>query len=149
MTTNEAIAKYNFISKVILQNGNEELSKDLKVKVMAMRIELNKIKKSFDEDSKTFVDELLTEDFKTLAQKQDKTQEEEAEYKLQEAKVNEAYADYVVKLGNKEVDVESTLTLDEFNEIVSVNSGNNVEINGNKIPAADVLEIIYNLFVKE
>ena len=114
MTTNEAIAKYNFISKVILQNGNEELSKDLKVKVMAMRIELNKIKKSFDEDSKTFVDELLTEDFKTLAQKQDKTQEEETEYKLQEAKVNEAYADYVVKLGNKEVDVESTLTLDEF-----------------------------------
>ena len=122
MTTNEAIAKYNFISKVILQNGNEELSKDLKVKVMAMRIELNKIKKSFDEDSKTFVDELLTEDFKTLAQKQDKTQEEEAEYKLQEAKVNETYADYVVKLGNKEVDVESTLTLDEFNEIVNVNS---------------------------
>ena len=149
MTTNEAIAKYNFISKVILQNGNEELSKDLKVKVMAMRIELNKIKKSFDEDSKTFVDELLTEDFKTLAQKQDKTQEEEAEYKLQEAKVNEAYADYVVKLGNKEVDVESTLTLDEFNEIVNVNSGNNVEINGNKISAADFLEIIYNLFVKE
>ena len=149
MTTNEAIAKYNFISKVILQNGNEELSKDLKVKVMAMRIELNKIKKSFDEDSKTFVDELLTEDFKTLAQKQDKTQEEEAEYKLQEAKVNEAYADYVVKLGNKEVDVESTLTLDEFNEIVNVNSGNNVEINGNKIPAADFLEIIYNFFVKE
>ena len=149
MTTNEAIAKYNFISKVILQNGNEELSKNLKVKVMAMRIELNKIKKSFDEDSKTFVDELLTEDFKTLAQKQDKTQEEEAEYKLQEAKVNEAYADYVVKLGNKEVDVESNLTLDEFNEIVNVNSGNNVEINGNKIPAADFLEIIYNLFVKE
>ena len=65
MTTNEAIAKYNFISKVILQNGNEELSKDLKVKVMAMRIELNKIKKSVDEDSRTFVDELLTEDFKT------------------------------------------------------------------------------------
>ena len=149
MTTNEAIAKYNFISKVILQDGNEELSKDLKVKVMAMRIELSKIKKSFDEDSKAFVDELITDDFRNLAQKQDRTEEEEAEYRAQEAKINEAYADYIIKLGNKEVDIESELTKDDFNEIVNVNSGNNVEINGNKIPAADFLEIIYSLFVKE
>ena len=62
MTTNEAIAKYNFISKVLLQNGNDELSKELKVKVMTMRIDLSKIKKTFDEDSKALVDELITDD---------------------------------------------------------------------------------------
>lgn len=149
MTTNEAIAKYNFISKVVLQNGNEELSKNLKVKVMSMRIELNKIKKAFDEDTKTFIDELITDDFRKLAQKQDKTDEEQVLYKEQETKINEAYSEYIVQRSNKEVDVKSELTVDEFNEIVGVNSGNDVEINGNKITAADFLEILYTLFVKE
>ena len=51
MTTNEAIARYNFISKVLLKNGNDELSKEMKVKVMSMRIELSKINKQFDEFS--------------------------------------------------------------------------------------------------
>jgi len=39
--------------------------------------------------------------------------------------------------------------MDEYSEIVEVNAGNDVEINGNKIPAADFLEIVYDLFVKE
>lgn len=149
MTTSEAIAKYNFISKVVLKNGNEELSKELKVKVMSMRIELNKIKKAFDEDTKTFIDELITDDFRKLAQKQDKTDEEQASYKEQEAKINEAYSEYIIQRSNKEVDVKSELTVDEFNEIVGVNSGNDVEINGNKITAGDFLEVLYTLFVKE
>jgi hypothetical protein len=149
MTTNEAIAKYNFISKVLLKNENDELSKELKVKVMAMRIELSKIKKAFDEDSKAFVDELITDDFRTLAQKQDKTEEEQAKYKEEEAKINETYAAYIIQLGNKEVEDNVKLTNDEFNEIVSVNSGNDVNINGNNIPAGDFLEIIYSLFVSE
>lgn len=149
MTTNEAIAKYNFISKVVLKNGNEELSKELKVKVMSMRIELSKIKKAFDEDTKTFIDGIVTEDFKNLAQKQNKTEEEQVEYTNQERNINEAYQEYIIQLSNKEVDVKSELSADEFNEIVVVNSGNDVEINGNKIPAADFLEILYTLFVKE
>ena len=148
MTTNEAIARYNFISKVLLKNGNDELSKEMKVKVMSMRIELSKIKKQFDEDTKAFIDQMVTDDFKTLAQKQDKTEEEQAEYREQESKINEAYSEYVIQLGNKDVEVNAEFTINEYNDIVAVNADNNVEINGNKIPAGDFLEILYTLFVK-
>ncbi len=50
MTTNEALVKQNFITKVILKEGDNELSKELKVKIMGMRIKLAKVRKEFDED---------------------------------------------------------------------------------------------------
>lgn len=146
MTTNEAIAKYNFISKAVLSG---DLSKEMKVKVMTMRIELSKIKKSFDEDSKAFADQIVTDDFRNLAMKQDKTDEEKVEYSKQEAEINEAYIAYIQQLGQKEVNVDTTLTVDEYNELMVVNVDNDVEINGQKISAGDYLEILYTLFVKE
>lgn len=149
MTTNEAIAKYNFISKVLLKSADGELSRDTKVKVMSMRIELSKIKKAFDEDAKAFADELLTEDFRNLAQKQDRTEDEQNEYITQEVKINEAYNMYTSKLGQKEVDVDASLTEEEYNEIMLVNVDNDVTINNQNIPAGDFLEIIYALFVNE
>jgi hypothetical protein len=45
--------------------------------------------------------------------------------------------------------IDDSFTMDEYSDIVDVNSGNDVEINGNKIKATDFLEIIYDLFVKE
>ena len=44
MTTNEALIRHNFMSKVILKSGEKELSKSLKVKVMQIRIKLAKIR---------------------------------------------------------------------------------------------------------
>ena len=42
---------------------------------------------------------------------------------------------------------DDKLTDDEYAEILDVNSGNDVEINGVKIKAADLMEIFYELFV--
>jgi hypothetical protein len=44
---------------------------------------------------------------------------------------------------------DDTFTLDEYFDIVDVNSGNDVVINGNTIKAMDLLDIIMTLFVKE
>ena len=52
MTTNEILTMQNYLTKIVLKNGDSELSKDLKVKIMKMRIEMSKIRKSFDEDLK-------------------------------------------------------------------------------------------------
>ena len=50
MTTNEVLTRHNFVSKLLLKDGDKELSRDLKVKVMGMRIEYGKIRKHFEED---------------------------------------------------------------------------------------------------
>ena len=76
MTLNEVLARQNFINQLVLKNGENELPKELKVKLMGMRIKLNKIRNQHDEDSKEAVKGLKPDNFDALYQKEDKTEEE-------------------------------------------------------------------------
>lgn len=150
MILNDILTKQNVFTKIILKDSEKELSKELKVKVMRIRMAYTKIKKAFDEDVKEFTEELIPEELKELNQKENRSEEENARMEELTNKVNSEYQEFLTQKGNEEVkDVEDILTMDEYSDIVEVNAGNDVEINGNKIAAADFLEIIYDLFVKE
>jgi hypothetical protein len=150
MILNDVLTKQNVFTKIVLKDGNKELSKELKVKVMRIRMSYTKIKKAFDEDVKEFTEELVPEELKELNQKENRSEEENARMEELTNKVNSEYQEFLIQKGNEEVkDIEDTLTMDEYSDIVEVNAGNDVEINGNKIAAADFLEIVYDLFVKE
>lgn len=150
MILNDVLTKQNVFTKIVLKDGNKELSKELKVKVMRIRMSYTKIKKAFDEDVKEFTEELVPEELKELNQKENRSEEENARMEELTNKVNSEYQEFLMQKGNEEVkDIEDTLTMDEYSDIVEVNAGNDVEINGNKIAAADFLEIVYDLFVKE
>ena len=151
MTTNEILAIQNYLTKIVLKNGDSELSKDLKVKVMKMRIEMSKIRKAFDEDLKQFMDELISDRFKELRDKpeDERTEEEKKEFEQLIAKANSDYEVYIRQRSQDEVTLNTcTFTEDEFNEILEVNSDIEAEINGVKMSAADILEAVYVLFVK-
>lgn len=150
MIFNDVLTKQNVFTKIILKDGDKELSKELKVKVMRIRMAYTKAKKAFDEEVKEFTEELIPEELKELNQKENRSDEENARMEELTNKVNSEYQEFLIQKGNEEVkDIEDTLTMDEYSDIVEVNAGNDVEINGNKIAAADFLEIIYDLFVKE
>lgn len=149
MTTNEALIKQNFIAKVLLKKDDNELSKELKVKIMGMRIKLGKVRKEFDEDVQEAVKGFTPEGFAELVQKQEKTEEETKKIEEWNKQINEEYQAYVIKRGQEEVSVDAKLTEDEYNELIEVNADNDVEINGQKLNAADFLEILYTLFVEE
>ena len=150
MILNDVLTKQNVFTKIILKDGEKELSKELKVKVMRIRMAYTKAKKAFDEEVKEFTEELVPEELKELNQKENRTDAENAHMEELTNKVNSEYQEFLIQKGNEEVkDIEDTLTMDEYTEIVDVNAGNNVEINGNKILAADFLEIVLDLFVKE
>ena len=149
MTTNEALVKQNFITKVLLKEGDNELSKNLKVKIMSMRIKLGKVRKDFDEDVQEAVKGFTPEGYAELVQKQERTDEDNKKLEDMNKQVQEMYSEYVVKRGQEEVDIETKLTEDEYNEIIEVNASNDVEINGQKLNAADFLEVLYSLFVEE
>lgn len=148
MTLNEALMKQNFIVKVLLKDGNEELSKALKVKIMKIRIALGKFRKQFDEDIQEAIKGLKPDNFDELAQKQDKTPEEEEMFKAMSDKINEEYNLFLIEKGKDEVIFNEVFTEEEYEEILEINAGNDVEINGNKLQAADFLEIIHGLFVE-
>ena len=150
MTTNEVLTRHNFVSKLLLKDGDKELSRDLKVKVMGMRIEYGKIRKQFDEDVQEFVKSLNSDKLTELQQKGDRTEAEEKELQELTDKLNGDYRAYVESRLKEEVTVsDKTFTEADYAELVEVNAGNDVEINGTKLSAADFLEILYSLFVEE
>lgn len=151
MTLNDVLTKQNVITKIILKDGDKELSKELKVKIMRIRMAYNKIKKQFDDDTQEFANQIITDELRELAEKTDRTPEEDARFNELNDKTNSEYQEYLVQKGLEEIsDVpDDTLSLDEYSDILDVNSGNDVEINGNTIKAADLMEIVLDLFVKE
>jgi len=66
-------------------------------------------------------------------------------------KANSEYQEYLVQKGLEEIELptDDSFTLDEYSDILDINSGNDVEINGNKVKAADLMEIFFDLYVKE
>lgn len=130
MVLQKVLIKQNFINKIIVKDGNEELSNNLKVKLMKMRIKLNKIKKQFDEDC-DFMLKQVKEQYK------DDNENIEINYNLLlEEKLKE------------KIDFNDKFTDDEYEEILIVNSNNNVTINGINIDSLTFLEYIYNLLVE-
>lgn len=151
MILNEVLTRQNIFTKIILKDGDKELPKELKVKVMRIRMAYTKAKKAFDDEVREFTEELIPEELKELNNKTDKTKEEESRMKELTDKVNLEYQEFLIQKGSEKIkdEINDTLTMEEYSDIVDINSGNDVEINGNKIAAADFLEIIYDLFVKE
>ena len=147
MTLNEVLIRHNFITKLLLKDGNSELTKELKVKIMGMRIALSKFRNQFDQDAQEAIQGFKPSNFDALAQKQDRTPEEEKELKEMSDKLTEEYNAFVIAKGNEVVSFDKKFTEEEFGEIMEVNADNDVEINGNKLNAADFLEVIYGLFV--
>lgn len=151
MTLNDVLTKQNVITKIVLKDGEKELSKELKVKIMRIRMAYNKIKKQFDEDAQEFANQIITDELRELSEKTNRTLEEDARFNELSDKTNSEYQEYIIQKGLEEIsDVpDDTLSLDEYSDILDVNSGNDVEINGNTIKAADLMEIVFDLFVKE
>lgn len=151
MTLNDVLTKQNVITKIILKDGEKELSKELKVKIMRIRMAYNKIKKQFDEDTQEFTNQIISDELRELANKTDRTPEEDARFNEMNDKTNAEYQEYLVQKGLEEVSdtPEDSITMDEYSDILDVNSGNDVEINGNTIKAADLMEIVFDLFAKE
>lgn len=151
MTLNDLLTKQNVFTKLALASGDKELSKALKVKLMRIRMAYAKVKKNFDDEVKEFTEELLTEDYKTLANKTDRTEEEETRFIEMTNSINSEYQEFLIQKGTEEVElaVEDSFSIDEYSDILDINSSNEVEINGNKMAAVDFMEAVYDLFVKE
>jgi hypothetical protein len=149
MILNELLTRQNVITKIELKDGDKELPKELKVKIMRIRLAYNKVKKAFDEDVKEFVEQIATDEYKALAQKVDRTEEEETKYNELNSKINSDYIEFVNQKGLEEVseNIDDKISEDEYSEILDVNAGNDVEINGQTLKAADLMEAFYELFV--
>ena len=150
MILNEILTRQNVITKILLSRGNKELPKELKVKIMRMRMAYSKIKKQFDEDTQEFSKQIISDELRDLANKSDRTPEENERFNELNSKANAEYQEYLIQKGNEEVKdfTDTVLTDDEYADILDINSDGEYEVNGQKIKAVDLMEAVYELFVK-
>lgn len=151
MILNEILTRQNVITKILLSHGNKELPKELKVKIMRMRMAYSKIKKQFDEDTQEFSKQIVSDELRDLANKSDRTPEENKRFNELNSKANAEYQEYLIQKGKEEVKdfTDTILTDDEYADILDINSDGEYEVNGQKIKAADLMEAVYELFVKQ
>lgn len=150
MNLNDVLTKQNLITKILLANDGKELPKELKVKIMRIRMNYNKIKKQFDEDTQEFSKQVVSDELRDLANKTERTPEEEARFNELNTKANSEYQEYLIQKGKEEITdtLDDTISEDEYGDILDVNSEGEYEINNQKVKAADLMEAFYELFVK-
>ena len=149
MTLNDVLTKQNLITKILLANDGKELSKELKVKIMRVRLAYNKIKKQFDEDTQEFSKQIVSDELRDLANKTERTPEEETKFNELNSKANSEYQEYLIQKGNEDIKEtpNDSFTEDEYFDILDLNSEGEYEINGQKVKATDLMEVFYDLFV--
>lgn len=149
MTLNDVLTKQNLITKILLANDGKELSKELKVKIMRVRLAYNKIKKQFDEDTQEFSKQIVSDELRDLANKTKRTPEEETKFNELNSKANSEYQEYLIQKGNEDIKEtpNDSFTEDEYFDILDLNSEGEYEINGQKVRATDLMEVFYDLFV--
>ena len=149
MTLNDVLTKQNLITKILLANDGKELSKELKVKIMRIRLAYNKIKRQFDEDTQEFSKQIVSDELRDLANKTKRTPEEETKFNELNSKANSEYQEYLIQKGNEDIKEtpNDSFTEDEYFDILDLNSEGEYEINGQKVRATDLMEVFYDLFV--
>ena len=150
MVLNDLLIRQNVFTKLILKDGDKELPKELKVKVMRIRMAYNKIKKNFDSEIQEFMESIIPEEFRILSNKTDRTPDENDRLELLTNNINSEYQEFIRQKGSEEgSSIDDTFTIDEYTELLEVNAGNDTDINGVKVSAINFMEVVYELFVKE
>ena len=151
MTLNEILLKQSVLAPLLVKSGDDELSKELKVKIVRLRIAFNKIKNQFEDEIKEFSSSLIPEDLKKLQEIPEDKRALEDSKKIEELvdKVNSEYREFLEQKGKEEVTftADDSFTDNEFDEIISVNAGNDVTVNGNNVKAEELMDSFYALFV--
>lgn len=148
MILNEVLTRQNVFTKILLKDNEKELPKELKVKIMRIRLAYSKIKKNFDTEAQEFVEQLITDEYKELSSKE-RTSEENVIFEELSNSINSEYQEFLIQKGTEDVSmIDDTLTEEEYFKILEVNIENDIEINGNKILAPEFLELVYDMFVK-
>lgn len=151
MILNEILSKQSILNAILVKSDDAELNKDLKVKIVRLRIAYNKIRQQFEKDLQKFLQDLIPEEGTLIQNKPENERTPEETNRLQEitAEVNAKYVDFIKQkyAEDYEFTLNDSFSESDFDEIIGINAGNEVEINGTKILAEHLMESFYTLFV--
>lgn len=149
LSINSAVLKYNLLNCLKYSDETYNVPRELKVRLIRMKLDLEKIYKEFNLFQQQALEEIKTDRYKYLVDKKDRTPEEEKEVNDLMKELNEDLHKIVREKSLDKVNVNfNYLTEDEFNDILLVNVNNNVRINGMDIASEEYIELFHNEFVR-
>lgn len=149
LTINNAILKYNLLNCVKYSDEDISLSRELKVKIIKNKLNLDKTYKEFQQFQANAIEEVKTPRYNELASKPSRTPEEEEELKNLLDELNTDLRNVLTPKSNEIVDVNlEFFTDEEFNSFLEVNINNSVTINGVPLPGEEYVIMVHNEFVK-
>ena len=150
ISINNAIVKYNLLNCVKYSDGEDyTLPRDLKIKIIRLKINFEKVFKEFNQYQTKAIEEIKTPRYIELLNKKERTPEEEEEAKKLLEEMNQDLRNILTQKSQEIVDVNfDYFSEDEFNSFLEININNSVEINGVKLPAEEYVMLFHTEFVK-
>lgn len=151
MTINNAILRYNLLSVIKFSDQDYSLPRELKIKLIRLKLDLGKVKDEFMSFQQKAMEEIKSEEYNILVSKLDKNEEEIKRLNEVTNELNEELNKLVSNKSEELIEIRSFdyLNDDEFNQILNVNIDNNPVINGNQIDFNTYIELLYNNFLKQ
>ena len=150
MTINDAIFRYNLISVAKFIDGEYSLPRELKIKLIHWKLNLEKIKDEFVSFQEKAIEEIKTEEYENLVNTEDKTPEEIERLNEVVNSLNEELGKLISNKTNEIVEINSFnyLTEEEFSDFLGVNIENTPIINEKQLDSNTYIELFYKNFVK-
>lgn len=151
MTLNDALIRHNILSSLKYKDGDYSLPRELKIKLIKLKIALEKQFNEFNSYQEKCLNEVKTDEYNTLVAIEEDKRTEEQKARLEEL-VNTLNQEMNELLFNKtmekvEIPEFSYLTEEEFNSVLEVNIENEVIINGTKLDGGAYVDLIHQAFV--
>ena len=152
MSINEAIMRYNLLTPLKYKDGDYSLSRDLKIRLIKLKIELDKVFNDFNAYQEKCIEAVKTDEYNKLIEIPENDRTKEQNEKLDEIvrNLNDEMNELLSKKSQEMIQVNAFdyLSEDEFEQVLEVNVDNEVTINGNTIDGATYISLLHQGFTK-
>ena len=150
MTINDALIRHNILASLKYKDGEYSLPRELKIKLIKLKIALDKVFTDFNTYQEKCLAEVKTDEYNELVAIEEDKRTEEQKKRLEEV-VNTLNNEMNELLFNKtmekvEVPEFTYLTKEEFDSVLEVNIENEAIINGAKLDGGAYVDLIHQAF---
>ena len=143
---NNILLKYHIINSLIYTDDKYSVSRELKIKLIRYKINLQKYFDEFNEVQSKYSEEIQTQEYKDLIAKENRTDKDNKKLQTLIDTMNSEYNSLLnQKLSEEfELDWYIPLTEEEFNQLLEVNIEHTVTINGTQLDGTDFVSLIHD-----
>ena len=151
MTINDALIRHNILASLKYKDGEYSLPRELKIKLIKLKIALEKVFTDFNAYQEKCLAEVKTDEYNELIAIEEDKRTDEQKKRLEEVvgTLNNEMNELLFNKTMEKVEIPefAYLTQEEFDSVLEVNIENEVTINGTKLDGGAYVDLIHQAFM--